>query len=332
MAKTIKITPQKVEISHRTIIFTVLFLVLIWFLFQIRSILLELFVALLIMAILNPFVTRLSKYKIPRAISVLLVYLLLFGVIAFTVASIAPPLAEQSTIFASTLPDFMNRLGVSTVLSDQIVVQAISQIGTLPSQLAKVTISVFSNFLSVITILIFALYLLLARDKLEDQLGPFFGEKYKDKVGRTIDSLEYKLGGWVTAQAILMLIVGVATYIGLTLLGIPFALPLAVLAGLLEVVPYVGPILAAVPAVLIGFGLSPIMGFAVIALAFLIQQFENHVFVPKLMQKSIGINPVVTLLALAIGFRLAGIVGILVAIPTVITIEVFTKEFLLKSK
>jgi len=125
-----------------------------------------------------------------------------------------------------------------------------------------------------------------------------------------------------------MFLVGVFTYIGLLLLGIEFALPLAILAGLLEIVPYVGPILAAVPAAIVGFGISPLMGAATIALAFLIQQLENYFLVPKIMQKSVGVSPLITLLALSIGFRLAGILGVVISVPVVITLQVLGKYYL----
>ena len=90
------------------------------------------------------------------------------------------------------------------------------------------------------------------------------------------------------------------------------------LSGLFEIVPFVGPVIAAIPAIILGFSISPFVGFATIGLAFLIQQLENYVFVPKIMEKSTGVSPIVTLLALAIGSRLAGIVGMIISIPLVI--------------
>ena len=126
-----------------------------------------------------------------------------------------------------------------------------------------------------------------------------------------------------------MVVIGITNYVGLRLLGIPFSLPLSILAGVLEIVPYVGPILAAIPAVLIGFGISPVIGWAVAAMAFLIQQLENYVLVPKIMQKSTGVNPIITLLVLAIGFRLAGLVGLLISIPVFITIQVAARNYLI---
>jgi len=322
--------PKKIEISHKTIIFTVLFLLSLWFLYLVRDIILQLFIALLIMAILNPLVSKLSKWKIPRGISVFLVYLLVFGVIGGIIAGIVPPLVSQTTSFANNLPKYLVDVGINRFLSEELIGQFISQLGNIPAQVVKLGVSVFSNILDVFAVLIFAFYLLLVREKLDDQLAFLFGEEKKHRVGRFIDILENRLGGWARGELLLMLLIGSTTYLGLTLLGIPFALPLALLAGLFEIIPYLGPIIAAIPAVLIGLSISPLMGLATAALAFLIQQIENYLFVPKVMEKSVGVSPIITLIALAVGFRLAGIVGVVISVPAVIALQVVSNQYLLK--
>ena len=324
--------PRKIEISHRTIIFTVLFLLSLGFLYVIRDLILELFVALLIMTIFNPLVTKLSKLKIPRGISVFIVYLLLFGLLGVVIAVIIPPLIEQTTSFTANLPQYLNSLGINEIMSEQIISQLFSQIGSLPTQALRFGVSVFSNILGLVSVLIFAFYLLLAREKLDDQLGFLFGEGKRKEIAQVLNILEAKLGGWARGQMALMLLVGLLTYIGLTILGIPFALPLAILAGLLEIIPYIGPIFAAIQSVVIGLSISPLMGLATIALAFLANQVENYLFVPKVMEKSVGVSPIVTLLALAIGFRLAGVIGIIISIPLVLTIQTLSKIYLFSSK
>ena len=323
---------EKIEISHRTIIFAVFFVLFLWLLYVIRDTILQFFVALLIMAILNPLVTKLSKYKIPRSLSILLVYVLLVGLMSFVVATVIPPLIEQTTLFINNFPSFLDNLGVSSLISEQVIQQLLVQIGSLPAQAAKITLSLFSNVINIVTILVFAFYLLASRSKLDDQLVVFLGETKNNQINRVIDLLEKRLGSWAIGQMSLMFVVGLSNYIGLRLLGIPFALPLAILAGILEIVPFLGPIIASVPAVGIGFGLSPFLGLATAALAFLIQQLENYVFVPKIMQKSTGINPIITLLSLAIGFKLAGVVGLLISVPIFISASIISKEYLLLKK
>jgi len=322
---------RKIEVSHKTIIFSVLLLLLLWFLFFIKDIIFALFASLFLMTILNPMVTKLSKIKIPRAVSIIVTYILVFGLFGVVIVSIVPPLVEQTTNFANSLPANLKNLGIFTYLEGDVAKELVTRLGGIPAQIIKAGVSFFSNAVSVLVVLVFTFYLLQARDKLDVQLGLFFGDEKRKELGKLIDRLEVRLGGWARAQIALMTIVGFITYLGLVLLGIPFALPLAILAGLLEIVPILGPFLAAIPLVIIGLSISPVMGLAVVALAFLVQQLENYVLIPKIMQKSAGVSPIITLLALAIGAKLAGVFGILFAVPVVITLQVLlTEHFKLK--
>ncbi len=117
-----------------------------------------------------------------------------------------------------------------------------------------------------------------------------------------------------------MIIIGLFSYLGLRILGIDFALPLALLAGFLEIIPNIGPTISAVPAVIAGLAISPLYGVSVLVLYLFIQQCENTFIVPKVMEKSLGMNPVITIVVLSIGFKLAGILGMLLALPTFIVI------------
>lgn len=325
--------PRKIEISHRTIIFIVLFLMFVGFLFYIRVIIFQVFVALLIMSILNPTVTKLARWKIPRVISVMIVYLFVFVLISTAIGLMVPALISQTTSFANNLPVYLDELKIPVFISESFTREVTGQIGRLPSYVLKLSVSVFSNVFSVLAVLIFALYFLLARDKLDDQLANFFhDQELEARIEKAINKLEFKLGGWARAEIILMIMVGLFTYIGLVLVGVPYALPLAIIAGLLEIVPNVGPILASIPAILVGLSVSYITAIAVSALYILIQQVENYVFVPKVMEKSAGVSPIVTLLSLVIGFKVAGIVGAILSVPIVITSQVLLEEFMFKKK
>ncbi len=322
--------PRKVEISHKTIVFAVLFLLSLGLIYFIRDIILELFVALLLMAILEPLVNLLTKIRIPRSISVLLSYVLVIGIFGGAIALIVPAVVEQTTSFANALPLYLSNIGITGEFGNQALKNLFSGTGNIPGEVFKFTFSIFSNLISVITVLVFAFYMLLSREKLEDSLGFFFGDEKKRELGRVIDTLEKRLGGWARGELTLMLLVGVGIYIGLTLIGIPYALPLAILAGVLEIIPFLGPLVSAIPSVIIGFGISPLAGFLTVALALVVQQLENYIFVPKVMEKSVGVSPIVTLIALAIGARLAGIVGVIISVPSVITLQVLVKEYLIK--
>jgi len=126
-----------------------------------------------------------------------------------------------------------------------------------------------------------------------------------------------------------MLGIGLMSYVGLSLFGIEYALPLAILAGLLEIIPIVGPIISAIPAIIIALTISPspFLAIAVAILYFIIQQFENHIIVPMIMKQAVGIPPVITILAILIGGRLAGISGALLSIPIFICLHILFQEF-----
>ena len=324
------IMTRKIEISHRTVVFTVFFLLSLWFVYFIRDIILELFVALLLMAVLGPFVDRLTKIKIPRVISVVISYLLVFSIFGGVVALIIPPLVDQTGSFVAALPGYLSNIGVAKNLSQNVVNEILVGLGSLPGEIVKITLSLFSNVVSVLTVLVFAFYMLLSRGTFDNSLGLFFGEEKRKEIGSVIEALEVRLGGWARGELFLMLTVGFATFIGLSLIGIPFAIPLSILAGILEIIPYLGPIVAAIPSMIIGFGISPLTGFGVMAITFLIQQVENYVLVPKIMEKLAGVSPIVILVALAIGARLAGVTGMIISIPSVIALQILTKKYLVQ--
>jgi predicted PurR-regulated permease PerM len=321
--------PRKIEVSHRTIIFAVLFLLGLWLLYFVRDIILQLFVALLLMTILEPIVIFLTKIKIPKAISVLITYILVLGVLGGVIALIAPALAQQTTNFVNALPAYLANIGINSSISWDLTSGILTQLGAIPGEILNFTFSIFSNVLSVVTVLIFTFYMLLTHDKLHDQAGFLFGEDRKERMGRIIRAWENKLGKWARGQLLLMFAVGLGMYIGLVLIGIPFALPLAILAGLLEIIPILGPIVAAIPAIIIGFGISPVIGLGVTAVAFLVHQLEGYVLVPKIMEKSVGVSPLLILISIAIGAKLLGVVGVIISVPFVITLQVLAKEYFL---
>lgn len=324
--------PRTIEISHRTVVFTVLFLVLLWFLAEIWPILVGLFISVLLMTALNPIVDRLERLRIPRGLAIVLIYLGLLTVFVMGISGVVPPLIDQTSTLVNRLPQIFDELGVwlegvgISGVDGNLIASQISQVGTIPANLVRFTLALFSNLVAVFAVLIIAFYLLLERKNLENYLLILFGEGGEKRAKSFIDKLEAKLGGWVRGELTLMLIVGFMTYLGLRLLGIPFALPLAILAGILEIVPNIGPIISAVPAVVLGLTISPLMGLAVAALYFLVQQLENSIIVPKVMQKVVGVNPLVTIISLAIGFKLAGALGAILAVPIVLTIQVTAVE------
>jgi predicted PurR-regulated permease PerM len=162
----------------------------------------------------------------------------------------------------------------------------------------------------------------MERQNLDYYLTLLFGKGNEGKIESVINEIERRLGGWVRGEIVLMTFVGILSYIGFRIIGLRYALPLAILAFLLEIIPNVGPILAAFPAVLIGLTISPFHGVAAAALGFLVQQIENSILVPRVMKQTAGVNPLITILSLAVGFKLAGVGGAILAVPIFIVLEV----------
>ena len=184
----------------------------------------------------------------------------------------------------------------------------------------------FSNVIFVTSTLFFGFYFLLEKNLIQRLLGNFFDDIKLNKISLISERAQKRMAGWFWGEIILMIIVGLLTYVGLSLMGMKYALALAVLSGLLEVIPNLGPITATIPAFFIGLSQSYVSGLSMIALYLAIQELENHLIVPIVMKKAVGIHPIITLIALIIGGKLAGFMGVILAIPTTIFLETILIE------
>jgi len=309
--------PSKIEISHKTIVFTVAFLALIWLILQIRDILFLLFISFILTAALRPLVDKMEQFRVPRVVGIIFLYMIVFGFFGISLAGTIPTLVIQTTKLAQQLPVFAARLLPYWQIDLNALTQQIAPIG---ENLVKVTVGLFSNIITTLTVLVFTFYLLLERKHTEALLTDVMGNGAAAKTISVVEAVEKRLGAWVQGQLFLMFLIGVFVYIGLLLLHVEYALPLALIAGILEIVPIVGPIMAAIPAVLVALAVSPFLALSVVALYFIVQQIENHIVIPIVMRKSVGLSPVITITALMIGGRLAGMVGAILAVPVVLVL------------
>lgn len=319
---------SKIEISHRTIIFTVLLLIGLWLLIQIRDILFLLFISFILMTALRPMVEALVRVRLPRVVAILLIYIVVFGLFGLSIAGAIPSLISQSSKFLQQLPIFIARIMPYWDVDIPSLTQQIAPIG---NNVLKVTIGVFTNVISTFTVLVFTFYFLLERRHTDQFLTNIMGKDAADQAITVMRTIEQRLGAWVRGQLFLMVFVGVISYIGLTVLHVDFALPLAIIAGVLELVPMIGPTISAIPAILVAFTVSPFLALSVVALYFVIQQIENSILVPIVMRRSVGLSPLVTIIALMIGGRLAGVVGAVLAVPIVLVLQIILGALLLKS-
>ena len=315
---------KKIEISYKNIIFTILFILGIVILWQIRTLIVLLFISFVLMEALNPAVTRLEKYKIPRPLGIFILYIIILSVISFVIAGIVPILTEQTTGLIQTLPQALKNIKIfgsnAIDFSSQFKI-----LENIPGGIAKIAISVVSNVVSGFVILFLTFYLLLEKKNFPKYGHDIFGEKGKEKMVAIIEQLEARLGSWVNAEFFLMSIIGILSYIGYTILGLRYAVPLAIFAGLLEAVPSLGPTVATALAALVGFTISPLTGILAIAVGTVIQQLENNIIVPRIMKKTVGFNPLITILLIASGAKLGGVIGAILALPLFLTLQTIFK-------
>ncbi len=316
---------QKIEISSKTIIFTVLFLLSLKFLWVIRDLIFSLFIAFIVMSALKPLVLSLVKRKIPKTLSVSIIYVFFLGLLIFFVTLIFPPLIGEASALFKNLPSIIQDISPSLAVLNLDLSQFIFNLSNQFLNLAK---NIFENTVFVISTIFFGFYFLLDPALVDNLAKKFFEEDRAYQIVEIFNKAERRLSSWFWGELILMVIIGVMTFIGLSLMGIKYALALAVLAGLLEIIPNLGPVISAIPAVLIALSQSYFLGFAIVALYFLIHQLENNLVVPFVMKKAVGLNPIVTLMALIVGGKLAGIIGVLLAIPTTLFIESVLVEVL----
>jgi predicted PurR-regulated permease PerM len=285
-----------------------------------------LFISFILMTAINPLIRLTQRWRIPTIVIVLAVYVGIITLFSTLVASLIPAVVSQTRGLTQALPTYLHNLE-DTFNTRFDPAFASDYLSNVPSNILKLAAGVFSNALNVMVVFFMTYYLIIERPNLHRYLLRLFDDKNAEaRAESLVHSIEKQVGGWVRGQLILMVIIGVMTYIGLVALGIPYALPLATLAGLLEAVPNLGPIIAAIPAVLMGFAVSPIIGMGALALSILIQQLENNLIVPKVMLSATGTAPLATIVVLLVGYTLGGVMGAVLAMPLYLSVLTVINE------
>jgi len=322
---------QKIEISSRTIIFTVVFLLLLKVIWLVRELFFGLFLAFIFMSALKPAVNKMERYKLPRFVAALIVFILTLSVLFFILSVIIPPLVQESILFFSRIPDLISQ--AFPLLNQYVNFNSFSSlIPNITQNIIQVVTGIFSNVIFVVSIIFFTFYFLLEEKFLRSFLDRFVEEKKASEIVSIVDMAEKRMGAWVWAQVFLMTIIGLLTYIGLLFFQLPYALPLAVLAGVLEVVPIIGPIFSAIPSIFVAMSISPLMSAYIISFYIFIQQLENNLIVPFVMRRAVGIHPIITLMALTIGGKLGGVMGVILSVPAALFFETILMEITKKRK
>ena len=307
--------------------------VLVFLGFYLFDILLAILTAVVIAAAVNPAANWFGRFGLPRVVSVLLVYvisiLIFAGVLYFFVPSLVADLSgivyglprqinnfiqdnpSWEAIFAFSGADNGGQLTIQDIISKGLFESP------LPSNVYDFVMAIFNGLVSFILIIVISFYLAVQKNGTENFLriiAPLHHEEYiLDLWSRT----EAKIGRWIQGQLLLAAIIGPMVFIGLSLMQIEYAMILAIVAAVFELIPVFGPVLAAVPAVLIAFTGNATLGLMVIGFYVLVQQFENHLIYPLVVKKVIGVNPLIVIISLVVGYEIAGVLGMILAIPAV---------------
>lgn len=317
---------HSVEISIKTLITIVVFILALAVIFLIRDVLILLFVAFILKSALSPVVNQLEeRLRFSRLLAIISLYIILIAILAAVFATILPLFIEQTDKLIKNFPTYVEQLALAfpqlSLRNQDFINTLSSEITSFGSHIVEITLGIFSGVLAVITVVFLTFYFLLDEKNMKHRLYESLPPQYRERTMRITHNVETRLGAWVRGQLMLSFIIGLLYFIGLRILGIQSPLALGLIAAVMEVVPVIGPILAAIPAVLIAFAQSPILALAVVALFFFIQQAENHFIVPKVMQRATGLSPVIVIIAIMVGGRIMGAVGVILAVPVAVVIQ-----------
>ena len=310
----------RVEISYKTIVFTFLFVIGLLVVWQVRSLIALFFICFILAETINPAVRKLEAKKISRPLAILFIYVLLLTFLSIAIAGMIPSLVPQFKGFANFLPKAIEQLNVFGI-DAQYLSSQLKLFEKLPENLAKTTLSVFSNIISAIVVLMITFYMLMERGNLDKYGSDLLGKQGSAILNKIIARIENRLAHWSKAELLLMIIVGILTYVGYMILGLDFALALGIIAAILELVPNIGPAVTTILASLVALNQSPLVLGLTIVWGILVQQLENNFIVPRIMKTKVGLNPLVTIFVLAIGAKLGGVMGTIMAIPSFLAIE-----------
>lgn len=326
---------QKIEISTISILKFFGIILALFFLYWIRDILLLLFIVLIIVAALDPMVGWAEKRKIPRLFSSLVLYLFIFCLFILSVSLIFPPIIEQLNSLSNNFPYYIQKISpiyfqISEWSYDwQNILNSIyNQLSNLTSGFYNATLVFFGGLFSLVTVLVLSFYLLLERQSAKQFLLTLIPQNKQEVVLSVLRKVATKIGSWLRGQVIVSLTMGLITAILLSIAGVPYALTIGVVAAVVEIVPIIGAVIIGILAVVFTFIFGGwLKALIVLAVYIVIQQAESNILIPKVMGKIVGLSPVIIIIALLIGAKLAGIVGAILAIPMAAGLSVLFQEW-----
>lgn len=325
-----------IKIDLWSIIKIILIIGALWVLYLLRDVILVVLIASLLATVINPIVNYFERKKIPRWMGALFVYLGVLFILILIGLAVVPAVVDQTKLFIAQLPNFLKMIfsKIQTNIQPDSQSQFFEIINKWFDKSSLSSLSIFSflgtvagQIISILMSFVLAFYLSVRKECVSSFVHSVMPDKYHEFLDKFLESAQKEIGAWARGLLLLCLFVGIFAYTGLLILGVKFSLTLAVIAGFTEVIPYVGPWLGSLPAILIALTQSPTLALFVLILYVVIQQIENALVSPYIMHRAVGIDPLVVILALLIGGKLAGPVGMILAVPAVTIIYILIRHY-----
>ncbi|KND46829.1 MAG: hypothetical protein AB199_00110 [Parcubacteria bacterium C7867-004] len=341
MNKNVSIT-----ITPGTVVMILLICAAAFAFWTLRDLALLVLTAVVIASAIEPGVQFFTKRRLPRVLSVALMYLTVFGSLFAIVYFFIPPILNDAQNFLSTAPEYLDTLNIpgplmgfadtARIAAGQDQAQSIfdtlfafqSAFADTSGGAVRVLSTFFGGIFALILVIVLSFYFAIQEKGVEDFLRLVTPAKHEEYVVDLWGRAQKKIGQWMQGQLLLSLIVGVIVYLGLLILGVPYALLLAVLTAVLDLIPIFGSFIAGIVAVIVAFtsgGLT--LGLIVAGLYFIVNQFEANLIYPLVVNKVVGIPPLLVILALIVGGSLAGFLGVLLSIPLAAAAREFLNDF-----
>jgi len=329
-----------INFSTTTLIKVAALVLALFFLWFIRDIAALVFIGLIFAALIDPLADWFSKKRIPRVLAVLIIYAVLLSVVVLLILLLIPAvitqfseLTENVAFYWESVSPYLERvlgyvdLSINEIEFQKAIEPLTGNISSAASAIFGTISGILTGVAAIIIVLVITFYMVAEEDTARKFYRALAPEKYHPYIAETMTEIKHKFGAWMRGEILMALIVGFLSYVALSILGVNHALLLGIIIGVAEFVSFLGPIVGATLAVFIAFADSPLKALLVLLVFILIQQLEAHLLYPKVMQRAVGLNPVISIIALMIGAKVAGIIGILLAVPVATAIGVVIQEF-----
>ena len=315
------------------------------FLGELLKVISPIFIGFILAWLLDPVADKLEKQKVPRVLACIIIYLILIIVIALFFYLIIPTFVTQVSDFVSTLPDifkdlaknldkfldgFSTKFNYDTAEIEKEIFKTLTNVSkdlstNLPSTIFNIGKGIVKGSVSIVLGLMIGFYMLWDFDKLKKGLENFLPVNWRNGYNELTDRLNNQLRKYIQGVLLVMLLVFITQTIGLTLAGLEAPLIFALFCALTDIIPYFGPYIGAIPAVIVGFTISPLTGICVIIAIIIVQLIENNFYQPLIMGKTMHLHPITIMVGLLIFEHFFGILGMVVATPVIACAKVILK-------